>query len=117
MALAREPKKTATQVLVAARELLSEKRRWTQGAYAIGPGGRRTDLSDPKACAWCAAGAIYKQGGNLDGAGAAAVLAEAIREQWPDESIAGFNDDHDTTHEQVLSMFDRAIELSRAAGS
>ncbi|MDE8343243.1 MAG: hypothetical protein POG24_05425 [Acidocella sp.] len=114
MAATRQAKQSALEVLIKARALLSDERRWTRHVYAVGPGGRRTDHLDPKACAWCAAGAIYKIGGSFNGGGAAVILTEAVCEQWPGESIAGFNDDPDTTHDHLLIMFDRAIEIARA---
>ena len=54
---------TSHDVLTKARELLSDKKKWTRGVIAV----RKRysafvpcDPDNPAACQWCATGALYK---------------------------------------------------------
>src|SRR5688572_29644934 len=95
--------KTASQVLMAARALISDPAVWGQGQYGMSgsvPGGRI-----------CSAMAIYE----------AASPCEAV-EREPAyrylKSVCGrgvvayWNDDPRTTHADVMAAFDRAIALA-----
>lgn len=103
--------KTATEVLQAARWIL-ENVGWCQGSYYKDKNGSVVGLSaryNPEnvACA-CALGSIYlveaDDPHSIDNAITA--LAEASKL----DSIADFNDDPVRTKEEVLNLFDRAIE-------
>lgn len=47
-------------VLARARDLLSDRTKWTTGATAKGPDGQAIAVDDPWAVKWCAVGAIEK---------------------------------------------------------
>ncbi len=127
---------TALEVLKAARELLSNEKRWAKSALAIGPDPdgeapfAETNATDPEAYCFCAMGAILRVAGDDDerhGAGVPALsaLADALDRRYvsrftdedggyeytlsPANAISDFNDDDDTKHADVLAAFSRAI--------
>lgn len=91
------------QILQQARELLSDTKRWTKGAF-------RRDASDntvcitrhnpnPAVCSWDIIGAIREVGGYEDEASAALDLLP--------ERLGEFNDQK--SHQAVLGLLDRTI--------
>jgi hypothetical protein len=125
------PMKTTKQILIEARDLISDPRRWTQHDMAILENGRACDPNHPTACAWCADGAVYKIIGN-DPTGPSDVgFAEhnAVCDQLSDASgrlfdtgcFVSINDGEDgvppgtidsveeIAHANILAVFDKAI--------
>jgi hypothetical protein len=100
---------TALDKLRAARDLISDPERWTQGTIARDWTGKQTTADAVDAFCWCAIGALEKVASN-------AQPFRALRWAMPSgyRSIVSFNDTH--THAEVLALFDKAIaELERAA--
>jgi len=89
--------------LIAARELLSEPRRWIKGDYC-------------RAGSYCIYGAIHWAGEYSSIFDAeqspTAKFLEAVAE---DRILAFWNDLPSTTHADVLALFDRAISSRRGA--
>lgn len=102
---------TPLEVLVAARELISDPSKWTQNAIARMPDGTECSEHDPEAVSWCALGAIHKCGYVYSG-DAWAHLSNAAYEVGA-SSLVDVNNNRQ--HADVMRMFDRAIELARAA--
>jgi len=105
---------TAREILVKARELIADPKRWTQRAYARDAYGSVISATSPSAASWCSVGAVL----------CAAVSQETLSEG--DKALAfldsnatnkfgttGFNDTH--THPEVLEVFDRAILAAEVA--
>lgn len=97
-----------------ARELISDPKRWNQGAYAIdesGEGLRRNGACGLDAVAWCAIGAIAKVVGQWS------IMDPRIKKPWEaleldakvTGDVTGYNDDATTTHADILALFDRTI--------
>lgn len=105
---------TTLEILKAARELLSDEKRWTQHAFAKEADGKSCDYDSPAAVCWCAAGAIGKvYGGDTltDRAMEAQALlagSDVLHELGEESSVTNLNDSG--THAEVLALFDRAIE-------
>ena len=110
------------EVLEEARTLITDRNAWTQGSDARDADGNPVKHTDAKACKFCATGAIFHVS-DLFGP-AIKILAQTIRLEEkefyddyleidssdvcdPIELIQGFNDE--TSHENVLDLFDRAI--------
>lgn len=94
---------TTIQVLRKARALV--KKGWTQGCMARSAKGNRITPFSPKACRFCAWGAIEsaaREGGNYFPAYKA--LERIV------ENVPRFNDAPARTQRQVLAAFDRAIK-------
>jgi hypothetical protein len=106
-----------TQILIGAKEILSDSKRWTKGAIARNVHGSATAESDSDAVCWCLNGAICKAERD---AGLWPLLSESntsvqdfIYPVIPAEYISYYNDAEETTHSDLMSTLDKAIELSR----
>lgn len=96
--------------LIAARDLISDPKRWTQGVLARDSNGNNDSVYGETACSFCASGALLRVSRGF--------FTEAIRAlmvadgQDPNDleapTVPIFNDTH--THAEVLALFDRAIE-------
>jgi hypothetical protein len=97
---------TSIAVLVWARQVIADERRWCQGAFA------RTWLSIPVparsilARRFCALGAIRRAGRELQLRTREACMALEWQTIGP---IHDWNDDPKRTHADVIAAFDRAI--------
>jgi hypothetical protein len=98
---------TAADYLRAARYRIAAPDRWTKGALARDPLGRIVEPDDPAACQWCAAGA-YDAARPL---GADDVLHRRVLEIGF-RHLPGFNDAPETTHADVLALYDDAIQAA-----
>ena len=103
--------KSAHQILVEARELLSVPERWTKDEYARDPSGEAVMPLSERAVCWCTIGAMYRiAGAHGDELRKA---KRALERATQDGAIAVFNDDPSRTHAEILAAFDRAIEATR----
>lgn len=103
------------EILTKARELISDESRWTKNDYAADNVGYVVEFSDPRACAFCALGAILrvveaKDDNDPTAREADRLLVRAIGGTVPYD-VAVFNDTH--SHGEVLDLFDRAIALAK----
>jgi hypothetical protein len=97
---------TPVDVLHAARALLADPARWTQGRNGRMDNGYPVEATDPRATCWCMAGAILlTSNGSQSGDHAAALLTSFLGV----DAIYKFNDAPTTTHALVLHAFDRTI--------
>lgn len=104
------------EVLIQARELISDERRWTVRSLARDKYGNSVPVSSPGATCWCSAGALSRvilENGNND-ATVYTRIKDLLRKAISGESYVAFNDSR--THEEVLKMFDKAIELASTKG-
>lgn len=131
---------TPLGLLQAARALLTDPDHWTKAAWgrlpqAPGGGpGDNVEADDPRACRWCAIGALHKVAPSsspdgefeyttYDWAGCDPVGVKAI--EFLSEAIGGgyfaevteWNDDGERTHEDLLAAFDSAIRLASEGAS
>lgn len=102
---------TTLEILVAARELLSDKKHWTRGDLAHDVDGAAVDPRSKNAVCWCVIGAVQKfsLGYQCD---ALNRIHNAVG-----ESGSEFNDYHTTTHADVLRVLDAAIEKAKQDAS
>lgn len=106
-------------VLKAARAKITNPENWMKGFYAKTPDGGETVGTNPEATCFCALGAIESVTGILhlyNGWPDRAVvfLNKVVKEVQPEDvnyrNVAEYNDN--STHEQVLAVFDKAITLA-----
>ena len=102
-----DPLTLERDLLVAARELISDSERWTQGCNARDRNGAPVPHEHQAAVAWCAAGACRR-------VSAGTPLLRTVREARnrldravPLGRLGDFNDTH--THAEVLALFDTAV--------
>ena len=111
-------KSAVRSLLVAARGLIERPGRWIQGAFACTHGGFGCRPEDLRATGWCAIGALYAVSDDTWKTGEATqVLESTIPEDELDsedssmkKSLAEFNDTEGRTHDEILALFERAIE-------
>lgn len=107
--------KSALELLKEARELISDKDRWTRGDLARDEYGHGVPYNSDRAVRWCSIGAIYRS----------AEFVQANDEVWeakrqlavaigvPDVNIFALRQDR-LGHEWALAGFDRAIAALEA---
>jgi hypothetical protein len=101
-------------ILIRARKLIEAPERWTKGAMARNSVGARVSAYAPDAICFCAQGALKKASDWDDHLSQAALrLNRAIT--IPVGYIT-YNDEPETTHADILALFDRAIEAERGCG-
>lgn len=107
--------KEVTEILTKAREKIATPEKWTKGAAFRGARGEVSD--EDKHCQCCALGAVWAVTSCLNAVGSPGYQAEillhnvAIRKGFG--HVPAFNDAEDTTHEQVVALFDEAIKISK----
>lgn len=97
----------------AARDLIADPERWTQGAYARDEYGEGVDACDETAVCWCSIGALRKVFAEAE------CVPDSIHDAYKRISesfgvygnLANKNDDY--THAQVLAAWDKAIATYR----
>lgn len=114
------PETPTSTVLRAARDLISEPERWAKWGYGFTEKPKNkgeayrlmTHLVDKATCfcAWGAVSAVMGTYSSCAHSAATFVLKDAIREHTEFIGIPSFNDDPETTHADVLRMFNRAIK-------
>lgn len=110
------------ELLIEARERISDPARWTQGELARDSDGDETLTFSDDAVCWCAYGSIYaSRRFGYDGESAMLDLETACKDVFGLNqngwafNIADINDGHVpipglSPHEAVLKIYDRAIE-------
>ena len=106
-------KMSKRDVLIAARALLAKRGNWTRGYFAVDSAGNEVLANSPKACKWCALGALGKvvdHGSHADFNGAqdaCEALRQALDGEWP----AQVNDSREKGNglRAILAGYDRAI--------
>lgn len=110
-----------TKVLISAKERIKDERHWIKGRAFADMLGRSVPAADAER--YCMIGTLQMSGYRKDVKRLAgnyckilAYLLRAIQEKTGGcinlITMSNFNDDPGTTHKDVLSVFDRAIELS-----
>lgn len=96
---------TPLETLKAARQLISDPAKWTQGELARDADGKQVPPLDDNATCWCSIGALRKAAGFGDiYKGPFGALYFKVPTKG---SVSDFNDTH--THAEVLALFDAAI--------
>lgn len=117
--------KKASLVLQAARKIIRNEERWTEGALARDQDGNDCGTKSKQAVAFCALGAVTRINGPAQKS-AVAFLREAARtvfnadmickEVGPANTQDIFNVNDDMGHKDTLKMFALAIRRAKKAG-
>ena len=98
---------TTKEILIKAKVLI--EKGWTQGVAARNDYGFIVHPTDPKACEWCATGAIRAVAmGDSETREIAIYLEDFIELK---STLVSFNDNVNTTREDILELFDRVIKV------
>ena len=98
--------------LIAARALIATPEAWIQGRFAQDANGVPVGPFDEWACKFCTVGAITCASGEPLTETRASILRAHLPK--PFDNLVNFNDHPDTTHADVLALFDRAIASEEA---
>jgi hypothetical protein len=104
------------KILEAARKVIETPEKWTKGFFAQTSEGVNCYTDSPHAVCFCASGAVQKAWLE-NGAGvyeARAILSSIVSNYKG--GIPEFNDALETTHADVLEVFDTAIEVAKLGG-
>lgn len=93
---------TTKELLIAARRRIANG--WVKHEYAVDKDSERVEPQDPEAVSFCMIGAIWAEGGEAE------LLIPFLPESFPQGFLADFNDDPYTLKDDVLAVYDRAIE-------
>lgn len=105
------PMAVAARVLERAAALVETG--WTQDAYAVTMEGEEVNVCSPRACAWCATGAIHAaSAGRMNFSAAYALILDVSRrlKATTGVALAAWNDHPDREPEEV-ALFLRAQAL------
>ena len=104
-----------SEALRAARELLSDRKRWIKGDLALNAEGDSVFWGfDPQAVCWCSIGAIEHAIGRDDyqvRRSSIDFLAYAV-----DKFVPDWNDAKRRKHAEIIEGFTKAIALAEEAG-
>lgn len=125
--------KPVLNALIALRDFFNESYKWTQGAMAMDGDGAEVDAHHPLACCWCLLGGLEVVYGDvrlskkqrlevLDSIVPTPLhrdkfLDDSIEQELADaeEAVWEWNDDCDTTFDEVRNQINSAIEQKAAA--
>ena len=106
------------EILRSARALIDAPEKWTKGTEARDAHGFRVRFESPDAVCFCAVGALlgalHRAGNDDDGE---CVALRRLRKALPIgfADVVSLNDHPDTTHADIMAVFDRAIAAEEAA--
>ena len=107
--------KDILETLLSARKLIANPARWTTKVCSRNTAGNRVQVFDANATCWCALGAVYYVSQNDIPLYQSTLefIEDKHKEELLEECqlLLEFNDSR--THEEVVEMFDKAIELAR----
>lgn len=101
------------EILHRIRGLISDPNHWTKGVFATDQHGAAVPASDPTATCFCVAGAAMRVRSQIDEADLIHFReAKSIMRITAGGWLPIFNDDPLTTHQDVMSVIDKAIEMA-----
>lgn len=107
---------TPKEILVKARELLSDESRWTQMSSARDRSGRHECVYSEKAVRFCLLGAIDHVVGRADTL-AKTKAKVTLANHVPARDVIGFNDNWFRSHKEILAALDAAIKAAEGGGN
>lgn len=107
---------TPLEMLHQAKQKISKPENWCKGNSAVNAAGAPVPVKYREACRWCSVGSVGSIRASSDGYwDAVAILDRATSYQTDGfyRDIIDLNDHPDTTHDDVVEVFDRAMLLAR----
>jgi hypothetical protein len=99
---------TTKEMLTEARSLI--KKGWTQGSFAKDVNGNEVDPKSSQAVSWCSLGAM--EAACYCPRDSRLPILDILRRAAGTCVISDWNDHPNTTKEEILAAFDKAIELA-----
>lgn len=102
---------TTKEVLEKAKAIIADPFHWTKGAFARNSHGTTViDVTSEDACSFCALGALVRVMENETDYNHARDILELCVGDKNFPNVPAFNDASETTHADILALFDCAIE-------
>ena len=102
------------RLLMDAKALIQAPENWIKGKFARSAKGRPVRLDSPKACRFCAYGAVMHA---ADRTTVETTLdADRLIGEQTKSGLIPFNDAPSTTHPMVMRLFNRAIRRAKEQG-
>ncbi len=102
----------SADILRAARARIEDPKNWTKNVLARDTRGREVPADDPRACRWCAYGALIAEGKSIT-SDEGHLLRVASRSAF-NIGVPCVNDDDDKGHPAIIQVFDAAIAAAEA---
>ena len=104
-------KQDILNILVTARNLITDSSHWTKGLLARDSQGREIDYNSNEATCWCISGAIFKVMGYIGTSNPNMLIHNTLKKYLPPGFTVTvyFNDHEATTHADIMALFDRTI--------
>lgn len=106
-----------SEQLKAAKSLIDEPHKWTQGVPARNIYNKNVPFDSENACRFCSVGAIWRLNTTmkeLTRYNSSPLTSYLNFVSWK-EGIAAFNDNNN--HAEVMKVWDKAIELAESEGN
>lgn len=101
------------EVLVLAKEKINSPEKWIKGYVAQNANGNVVNPWENDATCFCSVGAIMCVTKNIeDRLEAYKILRNSFPSIFNNYTVASFNDSYATTHDDVMKVFDKAIEAA-----
>ena len=97
---------TTVELLKAAKAKIADPEHWTKRWFARTATDAKCMALSVRAVKWCAVGACETVGADYGRAWS------LLRENAPGGSLPALNDAPETTHADIMALFDRAIEAA-----
>ena len=118
----------AADILTKARNVISQEENWTKKYFARDSLGNPIPVEEAEAKCFCAVGAMYKVCAvriktdesfidNFQQLLTAEIPENKDRRYADHQNIINYNDDSNTSHKQILEVFDRAIATAKERGT
>lgn len=97
------------KTLEAAKALIADPKCWIKGVIALNDDGEQVESDNLKAVCFCSLGALRAAAANRGINKALRTLYKHLPENY-NGFLTGWNDHSSTTHEDVMKLFDKAIQ-------
>lgn len=105
---------TPSEILIAAKAKIENPENWIKKEFAKDKNNNIVTPIDPAACKFCMLGAIGSITGYADDTKVVDQLVLSIARCYGNSKISVFNDAKKTTHQDVMIVFNDAINLAKA---
>ena len=103
------------RLLMDAKALIQDPENWCRSNFAQSFKGRPVAIMSSLACKFCAEGAVYRAGGDIDGDREYRAL-NRLQDETDNNCVPAFNDAPSTSHPMIMRLFNKAIRRAKEQG-
>ena len=103
------------RLLMDAKALIARPENWCKGVLARSVNNRHTDVFSQKAFRFCGMGAVWRAAGSFESPSYAAEAIKCLADGFDQDRyvLGAFNDAPETTHRDIMRLFNRAIKRAK----